>query len=141
MELMLRFFALFHNINHYKKPMKKFLNDFMKSHRTLSQDKVETFSAEFTKTSDKVVEYLGAKPFHLHRGLNSAVYDSTFTAFARHIDHLSDTATTETRIKRMQSRFQQLIQDDQYLTWVSSATTDDDIGPKRIDRAEQILFE
>ena len=138
MELILRFFALFHNIKNYKKPMKKFLNDFMGSHRRTTLEKLTTFRTEFVKVSEAVVAHLGEHPFHIHRGLNAAVYDSTFTAFARHLDYVG--TTTEARARKVHSRFQQLIHDDTYLSWVTSATTDEDIVPKRIDRAEQILF-
>ena len=140
MELMLRFFALFHNVTHYKKPMKKFLNDFMKSNRKPSSDKVKKFQAEFKKTADAVVRYLGRKPFHISRGINAAVYDSAFTAFARHLDDLSKASITDTRAKKMRAKFQKLINDDQYLKWVKSATTDEDVVTSRIKRAEQILF-
>jgi uncharacterized protein with ParB-like and HNH nuclease domain len=139
-ELMLRFFALFHNVTRYKKPMKKFLNDFMKVNKRPSVDQVNNFSREFNETSDAIIAYLGEQPFHIHRGLNAAVYDSVFTAFARHLDDLKSTTITDARVKKMKSRFAQLVSDDTYMQWVVSATTDDDVVPKRIDRAEQTLF-
>ena len=140
MELILRFFALFHRVGKYKKPMKQFLNEYMNDNKEPSDNALKNFSAEFKKTSETVITYLGPQPFHLHRGLNAAVYDSVFTAFARRFNDLSSTAT-DTRIERIRTRYQRLIKDDDYLAWVTSATTDDDIVPKRIDKAEQVLFD
>jgi uncharacterized protein with ParB-like and HNH nuclease domain len=139
MELILRFFALFHNVGHYKKPMKKFLNDYMGNNKAPSGAIIEKFSREFKMTCDVVVAYLGKQPFHLHRGLNAAVYDSAFTAFARHASELS-TTPVGSRPQRLQARFKKLVENENYLSWVTSATTDDDVVPKRIDKAEEILF-
>jgi hypothetical protein len=141
MELMLRFFALFHNVSRYKKPMKKFLNDYMKDNRNPSEEMLKRFRSEFTRTVDVIVAYLGKQPFHLHRGLNAAVYDSVFTAFARHIDDLGATSITETRTHRIQVRYSKLKEDADYLELVTSATTDDDVVAKRIRKAEQVLFD
>ena len=139
MELILRFFALFHNVGHYKKPMKKFLNDYMGDNKSPSDPVIEKFGREFKQTADVVIAYLGKQPFHLHRGLNAAVYDSVFTAFARHSKELSN-AAVGSRGQRLQARFKKLVENTDYLSWVTSATTDDDVVPKRIDKAEEILF-
>jgi len=138
-ELILRFFALFSNTKNYKKPMKKFLNDFMKSHRNLQSVKLERLKTLFMKTADAVVTYLGARPFHIHRGLNAAVYDSVFVSFARNLENI-DMAPTNAVIKRMKANFETLVRDERYLVWVSSHTTDVDVVPSRIDKAENMLF-
>jgi len=141
MELILRFFALFHWISQYKKPMKQFLNNYMKENKNPSEQMLEKFRTEFKSTANAVVTYLGKQPFHLHRGLNAAVYDSVFTAVARRVDSLDAKSATEIKVKRIQSRYKKLVKDDSYLAWVTSATTDDDIVPKRINRAEKFLFD
>ncbi len=139
-ELMLRFFALFYNVKHYEKPMKNFLNEFTRSHRNLSGARREQFIELFQQTSNAVIRYLGQRPFHIRRGLNAAVYDSVFTAFARNLHKLNSETATEDKVAQMKSRFDALIKDPDYLLWTSSATTDKDIVPKRIDRAEEVLF-
>ncbi len=131
-ELILRFFALFHNVRHYEKPMKKFLNDYMSAHRRSSSDKLEEFRVLFTNTAANVVKILGKKPFHISRGLNAAVYDSVFTAFAREGVRPSKDSVP--------SRFKRLLKDQEYVTWISSATTDKDVVGRRIDKAQEILF-
>lgn len=160
-ELVLRFFALFYNINHYEKPMKGFLNKFMKIHRhapMANKDdsdakkkeiqakrkaykaRMEEFTELFTKTSEVVVKYLGAKPFHISRGLNAAVYDSVFTAFARQLDKVSNGKASTTKINQVNTKFKTLLTNRQYNKWVSAATADKDVVPKRLDKAEKILF-
>jgi uncharacterized protein with ParB-like and HNH nuclease domain len=133
-ELVLRFLALFYSATTYKKPMKKFLNDFMKLNRKASAAKVEEFETLFKRTADAIVKYLGKKPFHLRAGLNAAVYDSTFTAFA---SNLGDIKKGHGQLK---GKFHNLTANEGYLKLVSSATTDEDVIRKRIKKARRLLF-
>jgi hypothetical protein len=139
-ELILRFFATFHNVANYKRPMKKFLNDYMKANRRPSHEQKNDLETLFTRTADAVLKILGNRPFHLTRSLNAAVYDSVVVAFARHIDEVSDANITEAQIDEIRSRFRTLKADNEYLEWVVSHTTDQEVVPSRINKAEQILF-
>jgi hypothetical protein len=139
-ELILRFLALFYNRRHYEKPMKQFLNTFMKVNRRAAAATVGGYETLFRRTSDAVIAALGEKPFHIHTGLNAAVYDSTFTVFAGHLDTLDtkyDTAKTRSKLRE---RFEQLTTNPAYLKLVSTGTTDEDIIPKRIRKADKVLF-
>lgn len=140
MEMILRFYALFYEVKKYKKPMKGFLNRFMRLHRHPSEEENAKYIDLFTQTAMAVVKYLGPKPFHIRRGLNAAVFDSVFTAFARHLDKVSDRKDTPANIKRVKANYRLLLKDEEYDEWVSSATTDKDVVPKRLERAEEILF-
>lgn len=139
-ELILRFFALFYNLSHYEKPMKGFLNNFMRVHRKPSEAKKKEFEDLFTQTAEAVIKYLGPRPFHILRGLNAAVYDSVFTAFARRLNSVGNGKVSAAKINRVNSNFQSLLANRQYKQWVSSATTDKDVVPKRLKKAERILF-
>lgn len=139
-ELVLRFFALFYDVRKYKKPMKLFLNTFMKTRRNLLKETQEEFTDLFSHTAMTVVKYLGPKPFHIRRGLNAAVYDSVFTAFARRRDNFGGGKDTPANIARVQENYARLLEDEDYNLWVSRATTDRDVVPRRLDKAEQILF-
>lgn len=157
-ELILRFLALFYNVKNYEKPMKEFLNKFMRENRRAPaeqpsesaakqraiavkrkefQDRMNEFEDLFTRTSAAIVKSLGSRPFHIARGLNAAVFDSVFTAFARHIDNVGDGKASPSALN---TKFKHLLVNTQYLKWVSSATTDKDVVPKRLKKAEQILF-
>jgi hypothetical protein len=162
-ELILRFFALFYNSAKYEKPMKDFLNRFMTSHRRSpmhqegdSSVKMKHIEAEqkiylkkqrefkklFEKTSELVVKYLGAKPFHIKRGLNAAVFDSVFTAFAHHFRNLSldNIKPNQNEVKSMRAKYERLLSNETYLGYVTSATTDKEVVPRRIELARKILF-
>jgi hypothetical protein len=139
-ELILRFLAAFYNVANYKRPMKKFLNDYMKANRRPSHDGRDEFERLFTRTTNAVLRVLGNRPFHLTRGLNAAVYDSVFVAFARHLDYVSRDDISEGEIGQIQEKFKALKRDTQYKEWTVSHTTDQEVVPNRINKAEQILF-
>jgi hypothetical protein len=139
-ELILRFLALFYDLSSYEKPMKKFLNDFMHENRQASSERLAEFGSLFRRTCDTVIEHLGEKPFHIHAGLNAAVYDSVFTAFAANLDKLSKESATKRSRTRLRIKFNLLTKNRAYLKLVSAATTDEDVVPKRINMAKKILF-
>ena len=131
-EAILRFLALFHDSGKYDKPMKKFLNDFMETRRHLSQMEIDKLRKLFRETVEVVTGALGVKPFHIHRGLNIAVFDAVFTAFGK------DKAKVTGSLRR---RFATLLKDSDFIRWTSQSTTDKDVVPKRIRRARHVLFE
>jgi hypothetical protein len=160
-ELILRFLALFYNVRNYQKPMKEFLNNFMKLYRLPPQEnpkdsdakkrataekrkayeaQLEEFEDIFTRTAQAVVQYLGPKPFHILRGLNAAVFDSVFTAFALNIDKVSNGRATPAKIKHVRGKFKTLLKNEQYDEWVRAATTDEKVVPNRLKKAGRVLF-
>lgn len=160
-ELVLRFFALFYNAENYKKPMKGFLNQFMADHRRAPEihegdseakrkaieekrrayeETLKEFADLFNRTSEAVIKYLGAKPFHVQRGFNAAVFDSVFTAFAHHLDKVSNGKASAAKVNQVNTNFKTLLANKQYIKWTSAATADTDVVPKRLKKAEKILF-
>lgn len=143
MELILRVLALLYDIKKYKKPMKGFLNTFMAAHRDLSPDRRKKFSDAFTRTANMVIDCLGPRPFHIHRGLNTAVFDSVFTAFAKRIETSAppfNKPVTEQQKEELRAKYKLLLEDAEYLKNVVRATTDDDVVPARITKADEVLF-
>jgi uncharacterized protein with ParB-like and HNH nuclease domain len=139
-ELILRFLALFYTRKTYQKPMKQFLNTFMKVNRRSAPDKIQEFENLFKKTCDAVKEALGEKPFHIHTGLNAAVYDSIFTVFASNLATFAEDYSTDKARNKLRERFEELTKTPAYVKLTSTGTTDEDIIPKRIKKAEQALF-
>lgn len=157
MELILRFFALFENSATYIKPMKEFLNKFMGANRRPPEDaqendtpakkeiienkqqafalRMQAFEQVFTQTADEVVRCLGAKPFNIKRGLNAAVFDSVFTAFAQHLDS-AKIADAES----LRAKYIGLLGDEDYQQLITAATTDQDNVRSRITTAGTALF-
>ena len=126
-ELIARFLAL--DDSTYKKPMKKFISDFMYRHRRLV-DKNEKYKQKFTGTVTAVYEKLGRKPFHVYRGINAAVFDSVMVAFARNTDYPAN----------IRQRFNNLLEIDDYKDAISASTTDEDTVRERIRIAQEVLF-
>jgi hypothetical protein len=137
-ELVLRFLALLHNATSYKKPMKDFLSEFMKAHQahqqlldTRAEKELVRFRRQFSATADAVLDSLGPKPFHITAGLNAAVFDSVFVAFAHHGEQIP---------KDIKARYTRLKNDRDFQRRVSSSTTDVEAVADRLRIAGEVLF-
>jgi uncharacterized protein with ParB-like and HNH nuclease domain len=131
MELALRFFSLNSDLANYEKPLKDFMSRWMKRHRSPGLDEIARLRTLFTTTCDAVIDALGARPFHVVRGLNAGVFDAVMVAFARHLD------TIPADVAR---RFQRLKEDAAFLVLTRRATTDVASIRGRFDMADRILF-
>lgn len=130
-ELILRFFALYHALDRYEKPMKDFMSRYMRRHSGLPPQEIDAYRVEFTQTLQLVTQGLGERPFHLYAGFNSSAFDSVFSACAANIDRVpSDLAR---RYKRLASskRFEELVR---------GGTTDVDQVRGRMRLARDALF-
>lgn len=130
-ELILRFFALFHNGKKYEKPMKTFLNNFMGERRLPKADLIEDYRKTFHTTADRIHKSLGETPFHLRAGLNAAAFDAVFVAVAQHKKSLPDDFS---------KRFKTLTRDLKFAEWVTGGTTDENAIRGRLEQAKSILF-
>ena len=129
-ELILRFFALSEASESYVKPMKHFLNQFMRESVNFDKIKLADLRTRFQDTTDAVLKTLGEKPFHIRAGLNAAVFDSVYVAFAQ---------DSESHVDDGRQRFEKLIHDDEYLQHVTSGTTDVATVAKRLRIASTVF--
>ena len=127
-ELVVRFCALRDLSVPYSKPMKKFLNDYMK--RNQLEKAKEPTKGTFESTVTRVLDSLGPRPFHVRSGINAAVFDSVMLAFSR----------TKRIPKDIEARWEKLIQNTSYDNATRSATTDEKTVERRIALASEILF-
>ena len=126
-ELILRFFALMTQGSTYKKPMKNFLNQFMKSHKRCDKSLLDEYRCTFENTANLILDKLGEKPFHIRRaGLNAAVFDCVFSAVAQNLDSVPDDFS---------ERYSSLIVKSEFLECATSGTTDQDIVARRMSLA------
>lgn len=130
-ELILRFFALQDRWSKYEKPMKEFLNKYMAQARTFSDDKIAESERLFNDTLEVVAGSLGEKPFHVRSGLNIAVFDSVFPAFASHLDNIP---------KDIKKRYAKLIKDGEFNDLSQYRTSDTEVVKERRKLANKILF-
>ena len=129
-ELILRFFALRSNEG-YKKPMKIFLNNFMKKNRNPKPSKLLAYGETFEATCQSVVDCLGARPFHIRSGINVAVFDAVMIAFSHGLSAIPED---------IGSRFRRLIYDRTFQENTMSGTTDESVVARRLDAAATHLF-
>ena len=129
-ELILRYMALFHQADEYKKPMMDFLSNFMAQHQDPPDEFIEAERRRFGKTCRVILEKLGSKPFG--RIIRHPVFDSVFVAFAKHID-----GECPTDIAR---RMKSLLDNAEFVESSSHTTTDPARVRTRLHLAEKILF-
>ena len=128
-ELILRFFALHEDWKRYQKPMKEFLNAFMKKHQ--HDEDFAKYESLFVATTRSVLKALRSRPFHIKAGLNAAVFDAVYVAFARG----GGSVPADVR-----SRFKRLIRNEEFLQLVGVSTTDERVVRRRLDMAREGLF-
>lgn len=129
-ELILRFFAFYENGDKYERPIKDFMSNFMHDNQHLDPEKSDRFEKIFKQTCDQVLHLLGEKPFHIWSGLNVAVFDSTFTALAKHGFP-----------ENLRERFESLKKDEDFVKGVRGATADESIVELRMRLARQYLVQ
>ena len=85
-ELILRFFALFHYVEHYHRPMKAFLNSFMNLNRDLDKYSRDELQNPFADTLRIVLSKIGPRAFKLKSAVNAALYDAVMVGVARRLE-------------------------------------------------------
>ncbi|MGB3479947.1 MAG: DUF262 domain-containing protein [bacterium] len=125
-EMILRFFALYDNLDNYSKPMKDFLTLFMRGKKNLSEDEKSNYETIFKQTMDFINEKIGPRAFRIRTGINIAVFDAISVSLAKlDLSGLSD----------VKENFELLISDTDFIDLVSVHTTDKDKVIQRISLA------
>jgi hypothetical protein len=130
-ELILRFLALYYDGDHYARPMKGFLNEFMSSNRLLGNPSRD-MQAVFTQTIQVIHRGLGKRAFRTARVLNAAVFDSVMVGVARRIERgeITDLAS-------LQERHAKLLSSEAFLQVAERATADEDSVTTRLRLATE----
>lgn len=127
-EMMLRFFALYEDLEEYRKPMKDFVDNYMNSKKNLSKEEEDKFARLFKGVMDLVSTQIGERAFKLKAGINIAVFDSIAVALAR---------IGVEKVKDVKDKYKALIGKEAYLAAVTGATTDEENVKSRIKIAIQ----
>lgn len=132
-ELILRFFALYDNVDNYKKGMKDFLSEYMSNPQIRNMDEIQIKQKRilFEKVVDAIIINLGERPFHIKNGLNSGVLDSTMIAFSRNLNYISD---------NILKKYKELCKNDEYYSYCSKCVNDVKAVKNRIQMADEYLF-
>jgi len=125
-ELILRFFALKHAGDQYERPLKGFLNRFMKKNREFAGVSEAILKAEFRDTVSLIRASLGDRPFRPERLLNAAILDSVMIAVSDGIDQGAlDEETVE-------ARYRTLLENAEYLGSTKGNTAQEEQVERRL---------
>lgn len=130
-ELILRFIAFYFELETYKRPFAKFLNDFLKKNKDIDHLRAETLFRLFERTVQESLRIFGIKAFRPEGALNTAVFDSVTVGLARRLDRagplLDPTAAN--------SAYQRLLLDPVYQDAYRRSTADEDKVKQRMTMA------
>jgi len=127
-ELILRFFSLYENLDHYSRPIKDFMSNYMGENQHMDQQKIDMLSKLFKNTVDLVLNCLGEKPFHIWSGFNIAAFDAVFTITARHqLDHIDI------------EKYNKMIRDSEFVRGVRGPTADETVIDLRMKKVAEYL--
>ena len=128
-ELILRFFALYF-CSDYQRPMKGFMNDFMKSNRGLKKYPREQLEPLFVKTISAVSDKIGCSAFKPTRSVNASLFDSLMVGIGRRLK----TGPIESDIRK---EYDNLLDDEKFKTAIGYRTSDVDRVKTRIRLATE----
>lgn len=135
-ELILRFFALFHNSRHYARPMKGFLNAYMAKHKRADPETQKELKKLFASTTEAILKGIGAKAFKPKNAVNAALVDAVLVAVARRIK-------AEGAIKRprdLKQPYRNLLLNKRFQRAISRSTADEENVKARLKLAT-VAFE
>ena len=112
--------------------MAEFLNRFISKHKEADEDFLRQSEEVFTGTVDLVRETFGSSAFRPERSLNAAVFDSVMVGLANRIDSgpIQDT-------EALFAAYSELFEDDEYISAISAATSNEKSVETRITKAIQ----
>ena len=128
-ELVLRLFSLFENVNKYEKPMLRHLNGFMEQHKNLDSAKAAKFESRFGPAT-KLVNSALTKPFRPRGVLNTAVLEAVMLTV------LENPAFTVSKLKL---GYKKLLEDEAFLQSITGGTTDTLVLHKRNSIARKVM--
>lgn len=135
-ELILRFFALHDGLNHYRRPLRIFLDDYLHSKATLSKDEAARLTRLFDSTISFVHGALGARAFRPGSQLNTAVFDSVMVALAARLAR-----SPEPNASRAKAAYDALLAKAAYQEAYTKSTADEDQVQTRIRLATESFQE
>ena len=131
-ELILRFLALHYNAEHYSRPMKGFLNDFMGRNKHLTVVSSEDIRSVFVPAVEIIYQSIGKRAFRLARVLNAAVFDAVMVGIARRLH-----SSTISDLDALNQRYANLLAAPAFLEVAERATADEESVSRRIQLATE----
>lgn len=130
-EMILRFFALYDRLDQYKRPMKDYLTDYMKSMKDISPEEELRKKELFISTVEAVYSNIGSRAFRPNNGINASVFDSIMLAFSKNLDNIPDD---------IQDKYDRLCSNKEYIKYCGQSSGDNNSVRNRIQMANDYLF-
>jgi hypothetical protein len=130
-ELILRFLAFYYGRADYRRPLKKFLNDFLEAHKNLEGLDRSAIESIFGTTCTMIARGIGQRAFRLTNAVNAALVDSVMVGVATRLD-----AGPIKKPDQLGDAFDQLRTDEDFERAVGRATADEERVRTRFDKAE-----
>jgi Protein of unknown function DUF262 len=132
-ELLLRIIALQSAAGTYRRPLKKFLNDFAALHRSLEDLPAETLQSQIVTAGELLVNGPGPDALRLGSGqVNAALTEAIFVGLIRRIEGGEPPNRDE-----IQAALDQMLAEDAFVTAISRATADEENVRTRLAVATQ----
>jgi len=129
-ELILRFFALYYNLDSYRRPMNEFLSRFMDEHQDPSDLDIEEMERIFDATISIIQINVGPRAFRPNGPLNTAAFDAIMYTIAKNKDRL---------YPDWGIRMDNLFKDDIFSHTINQSTTDNDTVRMRMEITQRYL--
>jgi hypothetical protein len=114
----------------YKRPMKEFLNSYMKANRHLGLRSKDSMVSIFMETTNRILHDIGPNAFRLKKTINAAVAESVMYAVASGIER-GDLEKS----RKMKAAFSALLGDPNYTDAVTRSTADEENVRQRLELA------
>ena len=115
-ELILRFFALYHDLADYKRNMKSFLNEYMNENQHLHGRSIDELRTLFRSTVKTILEKLDVGAFRPDRAVNAALTDALLVAIARRLERGPIAAS-------IRNEYKALMKDEEFVDSISAGTS------------------
>lgn len=131
-ELLLRVFSLAGAWRTYEKPMKEFLNVAMKTNDSGETTKAKRFFDVFPNVTQRIVEELGSRPFHLRGPLNVSALDSVMAVLVHNYSKIA--------ALKLKESFAELLNDPEFDDATRINTTDTKTVHRRCEKVLQKMI-
>jgi uncharacterized protein with ParB-like and HNH nuclease domain len=129
-ELILRFLALFEDVDNYERPMVEFLNSFMSANSEAPAVTLHRYRTLFDDTIAAARAALGKKAFRPANALNAAVFDACMVGLARAI-----VEARQPPAEKLGEAYQRLLDNLDFQSAYQRATADKDSVIRRVNLA------
>ncbi|MBL7498641.1 DUF262 domain-containing protein [Frankia sp. CNm7] len=121
-EIVLRFIALYTSPGNYKRPLKKYLNDFVGAHRNLEDLPVEILESRFERATELILARAGRRALRARGSqLNAALTEALLVGIARRLD-----AGTEPTPEDIDEQIRRLLEEPELEQVTARATADEE---------------